>query len=98
MPFVLARIEPMEWTFLTNYAHVLVCLIQDPSMRLRDVANRVGITERAVQRIVHDLQDGNYIEVIKEGRRNHYRVNTTKKLRHPIEKAATISDLAKLVS
>lgn len=50
--------EPARWTFLTNHAHVLLCLARDPELRLRDVAERVGVTERAVQRIVADLEEG----------------------------------------
>lgn len=87
----------MEWTFLSNYGHVMVSLSRDPSQRLRDLADKVGITERAVQRIVHDLQDAGYLEVKKTGRRNHYRIMTRKKLRHPLEREATIGDLLALV-
>lgn len=88
----------MDWTFLTNYAHVLFCMSEDPSLRLRDIAQHVGITERAVQRIVHDLHESGYIEVYKEGRRNSYRVNAQKKLRHPLEKHVTVSDLLSLAT
>ena len=84
------------WTFLTNHAHVLICLHQDPDVRLRDVAQRVGITERAVQRIVHDLQESGYISVDKDGRRNHYRLHPSKRLRHPVEGRSTIRDLLTL--
>jgi len=83
----------MEWTFLTNYAHVLVCLARDPTQRLRDVADSIGITERAVQRIIQDLQHEGYIEVTKTGRRNSYQLIVEKKLRHPLEKQASIHDL-----
>jgi DNA-binding IclR family transcriptional regulator len=86
----------VEWTFLTNYAHVLICLSQDPAQRLRDVAQRVGITERAVQRIVHDLHDAGYLEVSKDGRRNRYQIAQEMKLRHPVEQGATIRDLIAL--
>ena len=64
--------QPTGWTFLTNHAHVLFCIAEDPEMRLRDVAARVGITERAVQRIVTDLEGEGYLTVSKEGRRNRY--------------------------
>jgi DNA-binding IclR family transcriptional regulator len=85
------------WTFMTNHAHVLFCLAQNPTVRLREVATRVGITERAVQRIVHDLQEGEYINVLKEGRRNRYEVNVDLPLRHEVERHCTVSDLLELV-
>jgi predicted ArsR family transcriptional regulator len=73
------------WTFLTNHAHVFLCLAADPEMRLRDVAVRVGITERAAQRIVADLDAGGYISTERIGRRNRYVVHGEKPLRHPVE-------------
>jgi predicted ArsR family transcriptional regulator len=85
------------WTFLTNHAHVLFCIAEDPEVRLRDVAARVGITERAVQRIVTDLEGGGYLTVSKEGRRNRYQVNYDRPLRHPIERHRTVKDLIGLV-
>lgn len=85
------------WTFLTNHAHVLFCIVQDPEVRLRDVAARVGITERAVQRIVTDLENAGYLEVSKEGRRNRYKVNFEQPLRHPIERHRSVRALIGLV-
>lgn len=85
------------WTFMTNHAHVLFCLAQDPDMRLREVAARVGITERAVQRIVADLQEGDYIQVRKEGRRNHYDVNEKLPMRHDIERHCAVAELLDLI-
>lgn len=73
------------WTFLTNHAHVFLCLAQDPESRLRDVALRVGITERAAQRIVSDLDEEGYISTERVGRRNRYRVHPEQPLRHPVE-------------
>ena len=81
------------WTFLTNHAHVLICLVQEPNLRLRDVAERVGITERGVHRIVADLEDAGVITRHRDGRRNHYEVHTSQHLRHPIEAHCTISEL-----
>lgn len=78
------------WTFLSNHAHVLVLLCREPDLRMRDIASRVRITERAVQRIVHDLVEGNYVRVRKEGRRNHYDINFDAHLRHPLEAGVTI--------
>ncbi len=86
-----------SWTFLTNHSHVLLCLLRDPSVRIRDIARDVDITERAVQRIIADLDECGYIERIRDGRNNTYRVFTDLHLRHPIEKHRTISDLVKMV-
>ncbi|MES2463579.1 MAG: winged helix-turn-helix domain-containing protein [Armatimonadota bacterium] len=85
------------WTFLTNYSHVLICLTRDPSARLRDVALEVGITERAVQRIVSDLENDGVLTHIREGRRNRYTVNRTRPLRHPVEHQTTIGALLDVV-
>ena len=85
------------WTFLTNHAHVLLCIAQDPEMRLRDVAERVGITERATQRIVADLEADGYLERSKVGRRNHYRIHPELKFRHPIEEDIAIGSLIELL-
>src|SRR5690349_3872620 len=74
-----------SWTFLTNHAHVLLCLAREPELRLRDVAGRVGITERAVQRIVADLEEGRYLTRERTGRRNRYEIHPDLPLRHPIE-------------
>lgn len=86
------------WTFLTNHAHVLFCIALDPEVRLRDVASRVGITERAVQRIVTDLESAGYLLVTKEGRRNRYEVRDHLSLRHPIERHRSVKALIDLVS
>lgn len=85
------------WTFLTNHAHVLFCIARDPEVRLRDVAALVGITERAVQRIVTDLETAGYLTISKEGRRNHYQMNLERPLRHPIERHCTVRTLIELV-
>lgn len=71
-----------RWTFLSNHGHVLVALARDPDARTRDVAESVGITERAVQQIVHDLVEEGYLERTKVGRRNHYKVVRRAHLRH----------------
>jgi hypothetical protein len=73
------------WTFLTNHAHVLICLAGDPDLRLRDVADLVGITERATQRIVADLVEAGYVERARTGRRNTYRLRLERPMRHPVE-------------
>ena len=88
---------PPGWTFLSNHTHVLVCLAEDPSARMRDVASRVGITERAAQRIVGQLEKIGAIRKMREGRRNHYLINLDKPLRHPIESHKTIGSLLGMV-
>lgn len=87
-----------RWTFLTNHAHVLVLLSRDPTMVLRQVALQIGITERAVQRIIADLEEDGFIKREKVGRNNHYRILDHQPLRHPIEAHRTIGDLVRLVS
>jgi DNA-binding MarR family transcriptional regulator len=86
-----------RWTFLTNHTHVLILLTEYPSMVLRQVASRIGITERAVQRIIVDLEQEGYIEREKIGRQNHYRILPNHPLRHPIEAHRTIRDLLNMV-
>ncbi|MCP4788325.1 MAG: winged helix-turn-helix transcriptional regulator [Fuerstiella sp.] len=87
-----------RWTFMTNHAHVLAVLHSDPQLVLRQVAIEVGITERAVQRIVQDLEDGGFIRREKVGRQNRYHVLTNQSLRHPIEAHRKIGDLLKLIN
>lgn len=86
-----------HWTFLSNHAHVLVCLALDPDSRLRDVATQVGITERAVQKIVSDLEEAGVILRERTGRRNTYRVNLDVPLRHALEAHKTVGSLLLLV-
>lgn len=85
------------WTFLTNHAHVLLLIAQDPEILLRDVADKVGITERAVQRIVADLEAGHYLDRERTGRRNRYRVHADLPLRHPVEAHRTVAALLALI-
>ena len=86
-----------HWTFLTNHAHVLILLDRNPAIVLRQVALEVGITERAAQRIVADLQAAGIIECTRVGRQNHYRILADKPLRHPIECHRTIDDLLAVI-
>lgn len=81
------------WTFLTNHAHVLVALARDPQVRLREVALRVGITERSVQSIVADLEAAGYLRRERVGRRNRYLVDPSGPLRHPAERDHAIGEL-----
>ena len=86
------------WTFLTNHAHVLILLARDPTITMREVADTVGITERAVQRIVAELEQGEVLERSRVGRRNVYTVNTDRPLRHPVESHCTVAELLRLVN
>ena len=86
-----------SWTFLTNHSHVLLCLVKSPSTRIRDIAEAVGITERAVQHIIDDLDTAGYIDRTKDGRCNTYKVHINKYLRHPIESHRKISGLISFV-
>ena len=81
------------WTFLTNHAHVLMCLADEPDVRGRDIATRVGITERAAQAIVADLVADGYVTRTREGRRNRYEVHPDAPLRHPLDHDHTVGEL-----
>jgi len=81
------------WTFLTNHAHVLICIASESDIRGRDIAARVGITERAAQSIVADLVRDGYVTREREGRRNRYAINPDSPLRHPLESAHSAGDL-----
>ena len=85
------------WTFLTNHGHVLVCLAATPDARLRDVAERVGITERAVQQIVRELEQSGYVVKTRVGRRNNYTVVRTGRFRHPLESGTAVGEFIDLV-
>jgi len=86
-----------DWTFFSNYGHVLVCLAKNRQARLRDVAVEVGITERAVQKIVRDLQDEGFLTVSKQGRCNRYQINNRKALRHDLVSHCTVGKLLALL-
>jgi DNA-binding IclR family transcriptional regulator len=86
------------WTFLSNHAHVLICLAADRDMVLREVAARVGITERAVQKILADLEAEGLVSRSREGRRNHYELRLDLPLRHPLESHRTVRELIRLVT
>ena len=89
--------ESPGWTFLSNHSHVLICIYKEPEMRLRDIAIKVGITERAVHRIITDLEVAGAIAREKEGRRNRYFVTPELPLRHVVESHRTVGDLLKLM-
>jgi DNA-binding transcriptional ArsR family regulator len=81
------------WTFFTNHGHVLLCIARDPEIRVRDLAVRIGITERAAQRIVADLVEAGYLERSRDGRRNRYRVRDELPLRHPVEQPHRVGEI-----
>jgi hypothetical protein len=89
--------EVSAWTFLSNHFHVLLLVAREPQITLREVADRVGITERAVQRIVADLEAGNYLDRERLGRRNRYKVHPEVPLRHPVVAHRDIGALIELV-
>lgn len=89
---------PAPWTFLTNHAHVLILLARDPRATMREVADAVGITERAVQRIVAELEQAEVLERSRDGRRNVYAVKPDRPLRHPVESHCSVADLLGLVN
>ena len=87
-----------RWTFLTNHTHVLVCIARDPDVRLRDVAQLVGITERAAQGIVGDLVDAGYVSRTRVGRRNRYSIDDALPLRHALEQDQLVGRLLQVVN
>jgi predicted ArsR family transcriptional regulator len=85
--------ESKSWHFLTSHAQVLLCIERDPDARLRDIAETVGITERAAQRIVSDLVDAGYVTREREGRRNRYALDRSMRMRHPSQFSHEIGEL-----
>lgn len=86
------------WTFLTNHGHVLVCISQNPDIRLSEIADLVGIGERATHRIVQDLVEGGYVVRTHVGRRNTYSVDFSRSLRHPLESDHAIGDVFRVLA
>ena len=89
--------EHKTWRFLSNHTQVLLCLHRDPDARFRDIAQRVGITERAAQRIVADLIESGYVEKERIGRRNRYRIRTDIAMRHPAQHGHEVGELLGLL-
>jgi predicted transcriptional regulator len=87
-----------EWTFVTTHLLVLLCIAEDPRMRMSDVASRVGVTERAVQRIIADLVDTGYLARVRMGRRNVYEINADMPLRHLETQHKRLGDLLAVLS
>lgn len=86
-----------RWTFLTNHGHVFLCIAADPSIRHKDLAQKVGITERSAQRIVTDLIAEGYLSQTKIGRRNEYVIHPDLPLRHPLERESEVGMLLNLL-
>lgn len=87
-----------DWTFLSNHAHVLVCLSTMPGARLRDISARVGVTERMVQNLCDDLEVAGFLQRRRVGRRNEYTLLLDKPLRHPLESHHTAAELLALLA
>jgi predicted transcriptional regulator len=85
--------EPPSWSFLTNHARVLICIAQDPGIRLREIGDAVGITERAAHRIVVELTEAGYISRERVGRRNHYQIKPHLPVPDPLARKQRIGDL-----
>jgi DNA-binding IclR family transcriptional regulator len=85
------------WRFLSNHTQVLLCIQRDPNVRFRDIAQMVGITERAAQRIVADLIESGYVESERIGRRNRYRIDPDIAMRHPAQDGHDIGELLRLL-
>jgi len=83
-------------TLLTNHAHILLIVAQKPDVRMREIASIIGLTERAVQRIIDELTTGGYILVTKDGRRNRYEIRLEHPLQHPVEQNRNLGDLLQL--
>jgi hypothetical protein len=86
------------WTFLTNHAQVLVCIADDPGIRLRDIGERIGITERAAHRIVVELVDAGYLTRERNGRRNQYTINAHFPLPEPIAREQNVGELLAILT
>jgi DNA-binding transcriptional ArsR family regulator len=91
------RDEPPSWSFLTNHAQVLLCIAHDPAIRLREIGEAVGITERAAHRIISELATAGYVSRKRKGRRNYYRIRTHLPLPDPLAREQKIGDLLTLL-
>jgi predicted ArsR family transcriptional regulator len=87
-----------RWTFLTNHAQVLLCIAANQRVTAREIAHTVGITERAVQRILSDLEEAGYISHTRDGRQNRYEIHRERPMRHPAQGHFTIHDLINLLA
>ena len=90
--------ERPPWSFLTNHAQVLACIARDPSIRLREIGDSVGITERAVHRIVGELATAGYLTRERRGRRSHYTIQTHLPLPDPLARDQKVGDLLRILT
>ena len=86
-----------QWTIFSNHAHVLVCIVRNPEERVREIARKVGITERAVQRIIGELEEAGVIKRERLGRTNRYSLSLDRPLRHPLEANTTIAEVIRVI-
>lgn len=96
-PRTLRAPSSSQWTFLTNHAYVLLAIARNRDVRLREIASQVGITERAVQKIIAELEATGIVTKSRDGRRNHYEVHTGAPLRHPLEAHRTVEALVRML-
>src|SRR5688572_2565725 len=89
--------DQSRWTFLTNHLQVLACLARDPELRIRDIADLVGITERATVQILGQLEASGYLTKTRVGRRNHYTVHRELPLRHPLNNGRQVEELLRVI-
>jgi predicted transcriptional regulator len=87
-----------SWSFLTNHALVLLCIAQDPGIRLRELGETIGITERAVHRIVSDLAAAGFVARERRGRRNHYKIEADRSIPDPLARTRRIGELLELLA
>lgn len=97
MSFKATNEADSNWTFLSNHGHVLLCIARDSNVRVREIAQAVGITERAVQRILGELEAAQVIKRTRQGRRTQYEINQSLPLRHPIEAQHSVGELMRLI-
>ena len=95
---MVSEVTASNWTFLTNHAQVLLCIADDPGIRLREIGERVGITERAAHRIVVELEQSGYVSRRREGRRNRYTISPRRRLPDPVVRGRRVGDLLGLVA
>lgn len=95
MPYT-ADMASSKWTLLSNHGHILVALSKDPALRIRDLVDSIGITERSVRAIISDLEEGGYLRIMKNGRRNEYQIIESANFRHPAEASYQVNLLLKI--
>lgn len=89
--------DNVQWSFFSNFAHVLFCLAENPNARQREVADRVGVTERTAARLIAQLAESGVLVCVREGRRNSYYIDTDRHLRHPVEDHCTVGELLAMI-